>query len=62
MARFFVWSARHQTGQSGQIPFGALLGLRADFVIPGSWTTQAKAIVTAMKRYGVYVADNGSDM
>jgi hypothetical protein len=36
--------------------------LRADVPIPDSWTTQAKAIATAMKRYGLYVADNGSDM
>lgn len=62
MARANVWPARHQAGQSGPIPFGALLRLRADFVIPSTWTTQAKALATAMKRYGVYVADNGSDM
>lgn len=62
MARSFVWPARHQAGQSGPIPFGALLRLNASFVIPSTWTTQAKALATAMQRYGVYVADNGSDM
>lgn len=62
MARSFDWPARHQAGSSGPIPFGALLRLRSDFVIPSNWTTQAKAIATAMKRYGMYVADNGSDM
>ena len=62
MARSFVWPARHQAGSTGPIPFGALMRLRADFVIPSHWTTQAKAIATAMQRYGVYVADNGSDM
>ena len=35
--------------------------LRSDFVIPANWTTQAKALATAMKRYGVYVADIGSN-
>ncbi len=63
MARSYVWPARHQAGQSGgSIPFGAILRLRADFAIPANWTTQARAIATAMKRYGLYVADNGSDM
>jgi hypothetical protein len=63
MARTYVWPARHQAGQSGgSIPFGALLRLRADFAVPANWTPQAKAIATAMKRYGLYVSDNGSDM
>lgn len=62
MAKAHIWPARHEAGQSGPIPFGALLRLRADFVIPSTWTTQAKALATAMKRYGVYVADNGTDM
>lgn len=62
MARAFDWPARHQAGSSGQIPFGALMRLKGDFAIPSSWTTQAKAVATAMKRYGMYVADNGSDM
>ncbi len=63
MARTYVWPARHQAGQSGgSIPFGALLRLRADYAIPANWTTQAKALATAMQRYGLYVTDNGSDM
>jgi hypothetical protein len=59
----FVWPATHAAGgaTSGGIPFGALLRLRSDFVIPAGWTTQARAIATAMKRYGVYVADIGSN-
>lgn len=62
LANSFVWPARHGAGNSaGAIPFGALLRLRADFVIPDSWTTQAKAVATAAKRYGMYVADIGSD-
>jgi hypothetical protein len=58
-----VWPARFAAGADnpGAIPFGALLRLRADFVIPDNWTVQAKAIATAAKRYGMYVADNGSD-
>jgi hypothetical protein len=58
-----VWPARFAAGADnpGAIPFGALLRLRADFVIPDTWTVQAKAIATAAKRYGMYVADNGGD-
>jgi hypothetical protein len=58
-----TWPARFATGGGGQgaIPFGALLRLRADFVIPDNWTPQAKAIATAAKRYGLYVADIGPD-
>jgi hypothetical protein len=62
VANSFVWPARHAAGNSaGTIPFGALLRLRADFAIPAGWTPQAKAIAIAAKRYGLYVADIGSD-
>jgi hypothetical protein len=58
-----VWPARFAAGADnpGAIPFGSLLRLRADFVIPDNWTTEAKAVATAAKRYGMYVADNGPD-
>lgn len=62
MANAYVWPARHRAGSSGPIPFGALLRLRGDFVIPSTWTTQAQAVARAMQRYGMYVADNGSDL
>jgi hypothetical protein len=58
-----VWPARHRAGNSsGSIPFGALLRLKSSFVIPPNWSTQAKTVATAMQRYGLYVADIGSDM
>ena len=58
-----VWPARFAVGSGGPetIPFGALLRLKADFVIPDNWTTQAKALATAAKRYGMHAADNGAD-
>ena len=58
-----VWPARFGAGgeNPGAIPFGSLLRLKADFVIPDDWTPQAKALATAMKRYGLYVADIGSN-
>lgn len=57
------WPARFAAGgdNPGAIPFGALLRLKADFVIPADWTPQAKALATAAKRYGLYVSDNGAD-
>ena len=61
--REYVWPARHAAGSrvGGGIPFGAVLRLRGDFQPPANWTAQAKALVGAMKAYGLYVADIGSD-
>jgi hypothetical protein len=58
-----VWPARFAAGADnpGAIPFGSLLRLKADFVIPDNWSAQAKAVALAAKRYGLYVADNGMD-
>ena len=58
-----VWPARFAAGgdNPGAIPFGSLLRLKAGFVIPDSWSPQAKAVALAAKRYGLYVADNGAD-
>jgi hypothetical protein len=58
-----AWPARHHAGgSSGSIPFGAVLRLKASFAIPSNWTTQAKAIATAMQHHGLIVADIGSDL
>jgi len=64
MANKYLWPASHQAGLSSttDIPFGAVLRLRANVQIPATWTVQAQAIAQAMKVYGVYVADNGSDL
>jgi hypothetical protein len=61
--RQYIWPARHSAGSrvAGGIPFGAVLRLRGDFQPPANWTAQAKALVSAMKNYGLYVADIGSD-
>ena len=58
-----LWPAHFAAGgdNQGAVPFGALLRLKAGFVIPDNWTTQAKALAVASKRYGLYVADNGAD-
>ena len=64
LARAYVWPARHSAGgaTTNGIPFGALLRLRSDFVVPTRWTTQAQALARAMQRYGLYVADIGSNL
>ena len=63
LANSHVWPARHRAGNSsGGIPFGSLLRLKAGVSIPSTWTVQARAIATAMQRYGLYVADIGSDL
>lgn len=58
-----TWPGRHHAGgdNPGAIPFGAVMRLKADFVIPDHWSTHAKAIALAAKRYGLYVSDNGED-
>lgn len=62
--RAYVWPARHYAGNTtaGAMPFGALLRLKADTPIPANWSVEAKAIATAMKHYGLYVADIGQNM
>jgi hypothetical protein len=63
LASNHVWPARHRAGNSsGSIPFGALLRLKGSFVIPSSWSTQARAVASAMQRHGLYVADIGTDL
>jgi hypothetical protein len=62
----FVWPARHHTNNGGSLAskpaMGQLFRLKASYAIPASFTTQARAILTAMQRYGMYIADGGSDM
>lgn len=60
--RGYVWPATHAAGRGGAIPFGAILRLKAGYRIPANWGAQARAIAVAMQRYGLYVADNGSDL
>jgi hypothetical protein len=63
MAKTFVWPASHHAGtNTGSIPFGALLRLKANFTIPANWSVQSKAVAVAMQRYGMYVADNGTSL
>jgi hypothetical protein len=60
----YVWPARHEAGSTSSTdtpPMGQLFRLKASYQIPANFNTQAKAILQAMKTYGMYVADNGSN-
>jgi hypothetical protein len=58
----FIWPARHQTSnaQNGIPPMGARFRLKADYNISG-FTPDMQVILRAMKKYGIVLADNGSD-
>lgn len=45
---------------SYELPYGARLRLRASFSTAG-WGPQATMVANAMTRYGIYLADTGSD-
>jgi hypothetical protein len=61
-SRRYVWPARHQAGSDDERcpPMGARFRLRAGFDL-SRFSGDAKVILTAMKHYGMIVADNGSD-
>ena len=42
-------------------PMGMRVRLKAGFVIPASFSLETRALLTAMKTYGMIVADNGSN-
>jgi hypothetical protein len=58
----YVYPASHRAGStSGALPMGARLRLKASRDISG-FTPSVRRIFRAMQRYGLIVADNGSDM
>ncbi|HKD75439.1 MAG TPA: hypothetical protein VKB76_08090, partial [Ktedonobacterales bacterium] len=58
----FVWPARHQAGDANTTypPMGLRLRLKANVDI-SSFPPQCRVILAALKRYGMIVADNGSN-
>jgi hypothetical protein len=60
--RAYLWPARHYASSS-RAPWNAPMGLRvrikASYSI-AAYPAQARAVLTAVKRYGLIVADNGS--
>ena len=58
----YVYPASHRAGSTaGALPMGARLRLKASKNISG-FTPEVQRIFRAMKRYGLIVADNGSDL
>jgi hypothetical protein len=58
----YVWPASHRAGSNASAPpLGTRLRLKASKDISG-FTPEIERIFRAMKRYGLIVADNGSDM
>jgi hypothetical protein len=59
----FVLPATHSAGDSntGLPPMGERFRLKSSFAITSAYTGQAKIILTALKKYGFIVADNGSN-
>lgn len=62
----YTWPARHLTSNganlASQPPMGQAFRLKASYAIPASANTQSRAILQALKTYGMYLADGGSDM
>jgi hypothetical protein len=58
----YVWPASHAAGTtSGALPMGARLRLKASKNISG-YPAEMQRVFRAMQRYGLILADNGSDM
>jgi hypothetical protein len=61
--RAYVYPARHVASSSDDPslpPMGLRVRLKASFDVSG-YPRQARVVLTALKRYGMLVADNGSD-
>lgn len=61
----FIWPARHEAGAGNDPaypPMGARFRLKRSFHLPLSkCSTMCQTVVTAMKEYGLILADNGSN-
>jgi hypothetical protein len=61
--RAYVWPARHYASSltGGQYPpMGQRFRLKSSFVIDNSFSPDAQVILSALKKYGMILADNGS--
>jgi hypothetical protein len=60
----YIWPARHQAGSvnnGNYPPMGARFRLKAGYKIKASLRPDTKAVLQAMKKYGLVLADNGSN-
>jgi hypothetical protein len=59
-----IWPARHDASDltgAQYPPMGQRFRLRGDFPIDPNYSNEVKVIMQAMKKYGIILADNGSD-
>ncbi|MEO8276591.1 MAG: hypothetical protein ABI639_10240 [Thermoanaerobaculia bacterium] len=59
----WVWPARHESGATGDAnapPMGLRFRMKKDFTLPGA-SARVRTILAALKKYGMIVADNGTD-
>ncbi len=60
----YVPPANHWASSSTNVnlpPMGMRVRLKASYVIPSTFSKETRALLTAMKTYGMIVADNGSN-
>jgi hypothetical protein len=60
----YLWPARHNSGSSTiatRPPMGARFRLKASFAIPSTFHPLTQAILRAMQKYGLVLADGGSN-
>ena len=60
----YIYPATHEAGSvpasaTNTPAMGQRLRLKSSFNIPTNWTTEEKAVLRALKKYGAIVADNG---
>ena len=62
--RAYVPPATHYASSNTSVnvpPMGMRVRLKASYQIPASFSTETKALLQAMKTYGLILADNGSN-
>jgi len=61
----YTWPARHLTGNATSTslpPMGQAFRIKSSYAIPSKFNAQSRAIIQALKTYGMYLADGGSSM
>jgi hypothetical protein len=60
----YTWPARHLTTNgtmsAAEPPMGQAFRIKSSYTIPANFNSQSRAIVQALKTYGMYIADGGS--
>jgi len=62
--RAYVPPATHWASSNTNVnlpPMGMRVRLKSSYVIPANFSTESRAILQALKTYGMFVADNGSN-